>query len=35
VLDHLLPEDWRESDDESSEGIVRLSSSGSSGAGRG
>jgi Mg/Co/Ni transporter MgtE len=37
VLDHLLPEDWRETHDESSTGIVHLHSSGSSptGASRG
>ena len=35
VLDHLLPEDWRESNDESTEGIVHLSSSGQPGTGRG
>jgi flagellar motility protein MotE (MotC chaperone) len=36
VLDHLLPEDWREShDDDTSEGIVRVSSTGSGGTSRG
>ena len=30
VLDHLLPEDWRETNDESAEGIVHLGSSGAS-----
>jgi flagellar motility protein MotE (MotC chaperone) len=35
VLDHLLPEDWREANDDSTEGIVHVTASGSSGAGRG
>jgi Mg/Co/Ni transporter MgtE len=35
VLDHLLPEDWRETPDDASEGIVHVSASGAPGAGRG
>jgi Mg/Co/Ni transporter MgtE len=35
VLDHLLPQDWRETDDEDGGAIVHVASSGSSGVGRG